>query len=194
MNKISKLVVTLLMILILGLTITACSGKNNSTEEDPLENTDVKGEISEDEIILSPFNLKDLAGNDVSSDILGEYDMTIISIWQSTCGPCMDELMALNTIYHEYKDKRVNILGISVDSGNMLEDVKQVAEKLDLKFTNLVADEDYMLEISKYTRSTPTAFILGSEGEFLIDPLMGSRGKEKDIENFKAIIEDVLNK
>lgn len=51
-----------------------------------------------------------------------------------------------------------------------------------------------MLEISKYTRSTPTAFILGSEGEFLMDPLMGSRGKEKDIENFKAIIEDVLNK
>ena len=201
MKKRAKLLILILAVLVIAVAISGCSTKNKEEQEIGSSDSNVADENSKEvsnsgndkEVDKLPeFNLKDLEGEDVSSQIFNDYDMTIVSIWQSTCGPCMNELEALNVIYDEYKDKKVNVIGISVDNVEITgeEGVKKVAEKLNLKFTNVIADDDYLVELIKYVRGTPTAFIVGKDGEFLMEPRVGSNGTEKDIESFRNIIEE----
>lgn len=198
MNRKIKLLVLILTVLIIAIAISGCSTKEE--QENPSVNNEVIDENTKDipdqdiEGKLPAFNLKDLEGKEVSSEIFKDYKMTIVSIWQSTCGPCMNELEALNTIYDEYKDKGVNVIGIAVDDVEISGDegVKKIAEILELKFTNIISDSDYLVELIKYVEGTPTAFIVGEEGQFLMEPKVGSNGTEKDIEAFRDIIEKTI--
>ena len=202
MKKRAKLLILISAVLVIAIAISGCSTTKNKEEQEigssdsnavDENSKEVSNNGNDKEVDKLPeFNLKDLEGNDVSSQIFNDYDMTIVSIWQSTCGPCMNELEALNAIYDEYKDKGVNVIGISVDNVEITGDegVKKVAEKLNLKFTNIIADDDYLVELIKYVRGTPTAFIVGKDGEFLMEPRVGSNGTEKDIESFRNIIEE----
>lgn len=194
----------LILVLVLSLVLTACSGKDNKDTGKDLVDEQVesgnqtdgvsdKENSSSNRISKMPsFTLKDIDGNEISSDIFGDDDMTIISIWQSTWGPCIIELDALKVIYDEYKDQGVNVLGIVVDDVETYGDegVRDVIETLGLEFPNIVADYDYMLELINFVRATPTAIVVDKNGEFILPPMVGSDGKEGDIERFKSIIEE----
>lgn len=188
-------------ILVMTLSITGCTSKKNSEDLDTSKNDDlvIENEGNAEEVLevkLPEFNLKDVEGNEVSSEIFNDYEMTIVSFWQSTCGPCMEELEALNVIYDEYKDKGVNVVGIALDDVETMGDkgVKKVIEILDLKFTNVIADEEYAIQLMDYITGTPTAFMVGKDGELLMDPKVGSVGKDNDIEEFKKIVEEIIQK
>ncbi|MBU5438978.1 TlpA family protein disulfide reductase [Tissierella sp. MSJ-40] len=188
-------------ILVMTLAITGCTSKKNSEDLDTSKNDDlvIENEGNTEEVLevkLPEFNLKDVEGNEVSSEIFNDYEMTIVSFWQSTCGPCMEELEALNVIYDEYKDKGVNVVGIALDDVETMGDkgVKKVIEILDLKFTNVIADEEYAIQLMDYITGTPTAFMVGKNGELLMDPKVGSVGKDNDIEEFKKIVEEIIQK
>lgn len=203
----------IILVLILALLLSACTSKNNGDiENNPAdeetkvddylvdEPTDEPTANSGDEteevaMKMPPFTLKNIDGEEISSDIFGDYDMTIISIWQSTCGPCIGELEALNVIYNEYKEQGVNVLGIAVDDVETFGDegVRKIIEVLELDFPNVIADYDYMFELINFIRSTPTAIVVDKNGEFLLSPIIGSMGKEGDIEKFRTIIEEYKN-
>ena len=72
------------------------------------------------------------------------------------------------------------------------EGIQRIAEALELKFTNLISDKDYLMKLLQYVEGTPTTFVLGKEGEFLMDSKIGTMGVEKDVEFFKNIIQDIL--
>ena len=40
--------------------------------------------------------------------------VTFMAAW---CGPCIDELPALNNLYKKYKDRGIELIGISIDLG-----------------------------------------------------------------------------
>lgn len=84
-------------------------------------------------------------------------------------------------------------MGIALDDVETYGDegVRKLVEVLELDFPNVVADVDYIMELIKFIRSTPTAIVVDENGEFLISPILGSRGKDKDIENFRSIIEEL---
>ncbi len=191
----------MIVILVMTLAITGCTSKKNNEDVDMSKNDDpvIENEGNTEEVFevkLPEFNLKDVEGNEVSSEIFNDYEMTIVSFWQSTCGPCMGELEALNVVYDEYKDKGVNVVGIALDDVETMGDkgVKKVIEVLDLKFTNVITDEEYAIQLMDYITGTPTAFIVGKDGEILMDPKVGSVGKDNDIEEFKKIVEEIIQK
>lgn len=189
MNKRKVLIGTILMIMILG--ISACAPKGNNKEVDTGENqTDLDMEDLKLKPELPEFLLKNIADEEISSDIFKENDINIVSIWQSSCEPCTGQLEALNIIYDEYKDDSVNVIGIAVDNIELdgEENIRNVVESSKLDFTNLMADERYRDRLLDYVAGTPTVFILGRDGQFLMSPIAGSPGKEEDIERFKAII------
>lgn len=39
----------------------------------------------------------------------------IVSFMAAWCGPCIDELPALNSLYRKYSDQGLNVIGISID-------------------------------------------------------------------------------
>lgn len=196
-NKIGLYTLLLSTMLVVSIALSGCFA--NKDEVDGDMDQDEEPSIDDENLDLTKlpeFKLKDIEGNHVSSDIFNDYDMTVVPIWQSTCGSCIGELDALNTVYDKYKDQGVNVLGISLDNiqamGN--EGVKNVVDTLGLEYTNVIADNDYLMQLIDYVQGTPTAFIIGKDGEILIGPRVGSNGKEKDIEDFSNMIEDIIGR
>ncbi|MHA4809393.1 redoxin domain-containing protein [Flavitalea flava] len=61
---------------------------------------------------FTDFTLPDINGKDVSlSDYRNKY--VLLDFWGSWCRPCREENPALVKIYHEFKDKGFDILGVS---------------------------------------------------------------------------------
>ena len=42
-------------------------------------------------------------------------NLLIVSFMAAWCGPCIDELPALNNLYRKYKDQGLKVIGISID-------------------------------------------------------------------------------
>jgi peroxiredoxin len=62
------------------------------------------------------FTLPDLDGNTVSlSDFAGK--VVIIDLWATWCPPCKKEIPFLVSLYEEFKDQGLVIVGIGLDRG-----------------------------------------------------------------------------
>ena len=67
---------------------------------------------------FSSFKTYDIDGNVVTQDIFKDFDLTMINIWGTYCSPCIREMPDLGEIHDEYKDRKVNVVGIVIDVQN----------------------------------------------------------------------------
>ncbi|WP_029410039.1 TlpA disulfide reductase family protein [Treponema pedis] len=90
--------------------------------------------ISPESVMLGIKNLKfetiDLEGGKVTSDILKNYDVTMINIWATWCPPCRAELPEIAKLYESFKDRNCNIIGITGDVSPKEQDALETAKKL----------------------------------------------------------------
>jgi len=63
---------------------------------------------------LPAFDLKDLAGNEVSAENL-KGKPVVINFWFTNCAPCISEMRALNVLREKYKNSDVFFLAITFD-------------------------------------------------------------------------------
>ncbi len=61
------------------------------------------------------FTVKDVAGKNVR---LSEYkgQVVLLNFWATWCRPCRTEIPSLVSLYRDYKDRGLVVLGVSVDS------------------------------------------------------------------------------
>jgi peroxiredoxin len=62
---------------------------------------------------------------DKLSNYRGEY--LLIDFWASWCGPCIEEIPNIKSIYRDYKDKGLKVIGVSTDESkdNWLKSIKE---------------------------------------------------------------------
>ncbi len=86
------------------------------------EKTSIFGDNSSQ---ASDFTVKDLKGREIS---LSNYSgkVVFLNFWATWCGPCKAEIPDFIEAYKQYKDKGMEIIGISVD---------RISPKSVLKFT-----------------------------------------------------------
>lgn len=61
------------------------------------------------------FTSEDLEGNAVDQTIFEGHDLTMVNIWATFCGPCLDEMPDLGELNTQYADQNFQIVGIVVD-------------------------------------------------------------------------------
>jgi len=85
-----------------------------------LENDKLKTKIYQGAIIPN-FAITSVDGEAIRvHDIAAKNKYTLIDVWASWCSPCRSEIPRLKMVYEAYKDKGLNILGISSDSREAL--------------------------------------------------------------------------
>lgn len=87
-----------------------------------------KSSLSSDYPDAPEFTLSDLKGNEISlSDYQG--DVIFLNFWATWCSPCRIEIPDFIEMYDKYKNKGMEILGISLDRvrpGKVLEFVEYI--------------------------------------------------------------------
>lgn len=109
------------------------------------------------------FSYPDINGKNRSLDeFKGNY--VYVDVWATWCGPCKVEIPYLKELEHEYENKNITFVGLSIDTQeNKKKWEKMVAER-DLKGVQILADKDWESQFIQDYRIT------GIPRFILIDP------------------------
>ena len=67
--------------------------------------------------VMPDFTLPTPDGQQLSALAeVGKHKVTILDFWAKWCNPCCDEMPSMVSLYQEYKDKGLGIIGISLDT------------------------------------------------------------------------------
>jgi thiol-disulfide isomerase/thioredoxin len=83
---------------------------------------------AQSEVTVQPIEEADL-----DELINQESGALIVSFMAAWCGPCIDELPALNNLYRKYRDQGLNVIGISIDLEGAVA-MQPVVSKLKIDF------------------------------------------------------------
>lgn len=193
-----KKILILGMALMVAAGISACnaSSKTSSSEATTTESkqADAKAEDSKqaesdkEDKKFPEFSAKTVSGEDISSDLFKDSKLTVVNVWGSWCGPCVQEIPELQKLYESMKDKDVNVIGLAQDAGTDLDAVKEIIDKNKVTYQNIVpegATEDFVMSIMAF----PTTFFVDSDRN-IVGVIQGNR----NLEAFTAAVEGVLEK
>lgn len=166
-------------LILAALLLTGCAQKETGQET---------GQDAEEEKsgVLSSFTATDLEDNEVSQEILADYDLTLVNVWATFCGPCLREMPSLGELAAEYQPQGVNIIGIVSDTltseGELDEDqvdlARDLVEETKAEYTHLLPSQD-LFGLLGQIYAVPTTFFVDSEGNQVGDTYMQSMSKEE---------------
>jgi len=115
---------------------------------------------AEDKMPAPDFTLKSLSGKNIKlSEQRG--DVVMLNFWASWCGPCLQEMPALEQLHQRYKDLGFTLLGVNVEQN--IDDAKAYLKNVNVTFpilfdiTNEVSDT---YEIN----GMPTTYLVDRDG------------------------------
>ncbi len=108
------------------------------------------------------FTVKDLKGREIS---LSNYSgkVVFLNFWATWCGPCKAEIPDFIEAYKQYKDKGMEIIGISVDRISP-KSVLKFAEKYKINYP-VVMSTDKIQKDYEPGPYIPTTIIIDQEGK-----------------------------
>ena len=148
---------------------------------------------------IGTFASLDLEGNEVSDAIFADADVTVINVWATFCGPCIEEMPEL-AAWSDELPGNVQIVGVVIDTPPAGDDAandwggdpdnlklaKQICDETGVKYTNILASGSVM-EIFSNVVAVPTTFIVDRSGNIICSPFVGA-----DVEGYKKAVEEYL--
>ncbi len=178
-----KLWSMLILAALLTTGLTACGGESSQ-------------ETGSGTGVLAGFTAQDLEGNDVDDSIFDDYDVTMINVWGTFCGPCIQEMPDLGQLAEDYADKGLQIVGIVSDATDYeggypeetVELAKEIVEETGAGYLHLLPSQDLLNRVLSSIQVVPTTFFVDSEGNQLGGIVTGS----KSYDDWTAILDQKL--
>ena len=182
MNK--KKVLVLLATLVISTALAAC-GNSDGGDTTGDNSKDGRSQVSQGELQSIPdFSAEDIEGNKVDNSIFKENKVTLVNVWATWCGPCVNELPEIQKVYSELKDQGIGVVGIVADGNDAKDTAKELIELDSLKYKMIIPDSNLEKKLISTLRGFPTSYVVDSEGKILGMKLGGMNA-----EGFKAFIE-----
>ncbi len=146
----------------------------------PIQENEVPEEGITSEQIRS-LTGKDLDGNAIDSTVFQKYDLTMVNIWATWCGPCVEELPDLGNLYRNLPDG-VNLITICADGSEQLEAAKEILKECNAEFVTICGDQNIQDNVLSNVYSYPTTIFVDKNGDLVGEPLLGA-WSEKEYSN-----------
>jgi peroxiredoxin len=107
------------------------------------------------------FTLKSLKDKNLSlKELRGQVVM--INFWATWCGPCRQEIPALNTLYEKYRNAGFVLLGVNVDSesANAIQMISRLKATYPILF-----DTDKRTSVLYQVSAMPTTVLIDRDGK-----------------------------
>ena len=144
------------------------------------------------------FEGKDLDGNDVKSDTLfSEHAVTLVNFWFTTCGPCVEELGALDALNKELQEKDGALVGVNTftldGTEKAIAEAKEVLKKKGASYQNVYFDsESDAGTFATGVYAYPTTYVVDREGNLVGDPIVGAITEPKQKEALQKLIDQAI--
>ena len=186
-----KILTLILSVIMFALIFTSC-GKSEA-ENEP---TSVGGEITQNSGILSNFSTTDIDGNTVDQSVFKGKKLTMVNIWATFCGPCINEMPDLGKISEDYADKGFQIIGIPVDVvdyyGNIdesqVELAKDIIDETGAVYLHILPSASLNQAKLSQVTSVPETIFVDESGNQVGESYIGSRSMAQ----WKEIIDGLM--
>ena len=157
---------TIGILIVLSLLVLAgCGAATGKPETDEKPAAADKSETAA-ETVLVGIETKDIYGEDYKLSLPSEdYDLIMINIWGTYCGPCRAEMPELAKLTAQLPE-RVLQLGLCIDGTIQADAAKQIVESAGGTYDNLLPSESFEELLGKVAY-IPTTVFLSSKGELV---------------------------
>ncbi len=134
------------------------------------------------------FETTDTQGNAVSSEeLFGSHEISMVNIWASWCGFCIDEMEELEAINARLAEKDCAVIGLLADGDDedaFASGLETLKEK-GVTYTNILPPEK--LQDVFFIPAYPTTYFVSREGIVLCAPVIGAY-----INQYEPMVEALL--
>ncbi|RDC49239.1 TlpA family protein disulfide reductase [Acinetobacter sp. RIT592] len=200
MKKIIKVLAIIVILFVGALGTLILIGPSDVvvlSEEEEKKQQQMETEQFKD-VDLSGFKTTDLNGNKVTSDLFSKNKLTMVNIWATWCGPCIDEMPEISKLYNELPIG-TNVISICTDAGDdkdSLDTAKEVMNKSNAKFKTLIPDVVLKKNLTDGIQVFPTTIFIDSKGKVVGSPHFGeptAEGFKKSIDEHLKLVEENSN-
>lgn len=118
------------------------------------------------------FTTVDTDGNTVTQEIFADYELTMVNIWATWCGYCIEEMPAFAELT-ERLPENVNLITICTDADTEAELAGEILSYAGANFQTLLVSDEMNAQLISHIYAFPTTYFLDSAGQAVGDPIVG---------------------
>ena len=173
----------LLVLLVAGLVLAGCSGSategglvGNGGQQNVADSevSDANGTetATEQQVYVLEFtDAVTTEGETLSADVFANSKLTMVNVWATFCGPCINEMPDLGVIAGAYDAADFQLIGIIADTmegdADMLAEAKAIIEETGADYPHLLLNEELYMNLVGASDSVPTTYFFNQDGELL---------------------------
>lgn len=140
---------------------------------------------------LTSFSTRDMQGETVTQDVFADYDLTMVNIWATWCGFCVQEMPELARL-KDMLPENVNLITICDDASVEPELAAEILEASGATFQTLETSPEMYDQLLGEVYAFPTTCFLDSDGVLVGEPIPGVPSLENAADAYYTLIQSAL--
>lgn len=153
-----------------------------------------KADTAAQQAHLRHFETTALSGKTISQAVFADYDLTMVNVWATFCGPCIHEMPDLQELYTRLP-KNVNLISICSDYQGNETTASRIIADIKGEFEVLAPNAELTASLLNHLRAVPTTVFVDSKGNIVGDFQIGApRNAATVADSYLALIDNALSK
>lgn len=147
---------------------------------------------AEEEAYVLTFESTTVDGEALTSECFADSKLTMLNVWATYCGPCLEEMPYLGEIAAAYDKSEFQIIGAVSDvqesaKADTIAEAKELITRTGANYTHVLSSESLYTNLLSSVSAVPTTFFINQKGEVL-GYMIGAYPKE----DWEEIINELL--
>lgn len=109
-----------------------------------------------------PYRAVSMSGDSVSLAAL-RGKAVLLNVWATWCRPCRDEIPELQQLYERYRDRGLELVGVSVDAAGQQDAIAEFSRRYGMTY-QVWRDPDEIVSATFLVVGVPATFLIDRSG------------------------------